>query len=287
MTENKTYSDEAQKTWQQYLEAVKRPEEQVKTWSWKTVEASAPYLSLSSIEQGDVEYYWKRLQAPAAPSPDSAQVLKILEFIGKETVIQKRKRLDVWTPSKRSMKEQADFKDKLIAFYKRDDPKDPNMLFCMVLNRGYPRVNIRAAHIWKHATHGEGLEEFQLDASDISSERNGFLLAEAIEGAFDSKQLCFLYNPLQQNLVCCVLDPSILENYVTPSTTTKFRDIDGKPLVHPPGCMPFRRLLSWHAQCSFNVALRRKWIDDTKFQTFKDFHSLSEGASIPDFNDIE
>jgi len=242
MTENKTYSDEAQKTWQQYLEAVKRPEEQVKTWSWKTVEASAPYLSLSSIEQGDVEYYWKRLQAPAAPSPDSAQ---------------------------------------------RDDPKDPNMLFCMVLNRGYPRVNIRAAHIWKHATHGEGLEEFQLDASDISSERNGFLLAEAIEGAFDSKQLCFLYNPLQQNLVCCVLDPSILENYVTPSTTTKFRDIDGKPLVHPPGCMPFRRLLSWHAQCSFNVALRRKWIDDTKFQTFKDFHSLSEGASIPDFNDIE
>jgi hypothetical protein len=65
----------------------------------------------------------------------------------------------------------------------------------MILNKFFDRTLVRAAHIWKAATKGVGLPEFGLKESDINNERNGLLLYESIEKAFDHKQLCFIYNP--------------------------------------------------------------------------------------------
>jgi len=213
--------------------------------------------------------------------------LKMLDFIGKEIVILKRKRLDVWTPSKRSQKEQYEFKKKLINFYGCEDPKNSNNLFCMVLDQPFERTKVIAAHLWKYSTYGEGLDEFGLKADDVSSPRNGIIIADGIEAAFDSKQLCFIYDPLALKLKVFVLDPNILEEKVSPSPSTLFKEIIGAELHHPEGHFPFRRILAWHARCCFKIALAKKWIDQNKFCELEDYITLSEDAIEPDLDELD
>jgi len=228
---------------------------------------------------------WNDLQSSSTDSllKKFNRLEKKIDLIGKESIIHKRKRLDAWTPSKKSKTEQKEFKEALIDYYQRADPNQPNNLFCMILNRSIQRDQVIASHIWKFATHGEGLEEFGLDKSDVSSPRNGLLLAKPIENAFDSKQVCFCYDPFNKKLKLEVLDPSIMEAVVY--AQTKFKDINGHYLHHPQDCNPFRRILSWHAKLAFELAKNRNWIDENKFKLFVDFADLSTGASIPDFGD--
>src|SRR4051812_14629418 len=108
-----------------------------------------------------------------------------LDVVAEESKIQKRKRFDPWTYSKRSKSEHASFKSELIKFYGREDKKGRNdKIRCMVVHKSYPRDKVIASHIWKFATHGEGLKEFNLMPKDINSVRNGMLLCDAIEKAF-------------------------------------------------------------------------------------------------------
>lgn len=78
-----------------------------------------------------------------------------------------------------------------------------------------------------------------------------------------------------------------MDESVTPSTTLRFRDIDGWPLRCPPGYLPFRRLLSYHAKRSFENAVDFRWIEQKEFEEFQPFYELSVGASDPDRNDSE
>ncbi|PRP74253.1 hypothetical protein PROFUN_12000 [Planoprotostelium fungivorum] len=48
------------------------------------------------------------------------------------------------------------------------------------------------------------------------------------------------------------------------------------------GRSPFRRLLSWHAECTYTTALKKTWIDQPAFDTFTTYDNLSNGAR-PDF----
>ena len=150
----------------------------------------------------------------------------------------------------------------------------------MVLGRRFRRDTVRAAHIWKFCTQGRGLEAFGLEETDLSSPRNGLLVADAIEQAFDIKRLCFLWNPFTKRLVVHLLDPLLKAQMVVPSEEL-FADIHGKPLLTPESRYPFRRLLAFHARASFNRALRAKWITDDEFKQFHDFLRLSEGAVDP------
>jgi len=67
---------------------------------------------------------------------------KLLHIVAKELVLQRRKRLDVWTPSKRSRSEQQEFKTGLVNFYDREDRDNHGNIFCMVLNRSYSRDKV-------------------------------------------------------------------------------------------------------------------------------------------------
>jgi len=215
---------------------------------------------------------------------------KRLLSVTKDIIKQKRARLDVWTPSKRSLTESISFKNALLEYYERREP--PSNINCMVLGKPYAHDKVKASHIWKHATHGKDMDCFGLSADDLSNPRNGLLLAEPLELAFDSKQACFYFDPFSTQLKFVVLDPQLLANKkpIEPNGygLLTWGDVDGKPLLYPKGKEPFKRLLSWHAYCSFKCAKALGWIDQTKYQLFKDYHKLSETALYPeDENDFE
>ena len=152
----------------------------------------------------------------------------------------------------------------------------------MVLGRFLRRDTVRAAHIWKFCTQGRGLEAFGLEETDLGNPRNGLLVAEAIEQAFDVKRLCLLWDPLGRRIVLHVLDPALKTEFVVAAAGgERFSDIQGKPLLTPEGHYPFRRVLAFHARASFHRALRAKWITDDEFKQFEDFLRLSEGAVDP------
>eukprot|EP01138_Halocafeteria_seosinensis_P014322 gb/GECG01014622.1/.p1 GENE.gb/GECG01014622.1/~~gb/GECG01014622.1/.p1 ORF type:complete len:147 (+),score=10.53 gb/GECG01014622.1/:1-441(+) len=75
-------------------------------------------------------------------------------LVARDTTQNKLYRLDVWAPSKRNRDDQKSFKDSLIKFYQRAAGGDK--LRCQLVNRPYPATMVRAAHIWKAATHGRG-----------------------------------------------------------------------------------------------------------------------------------
>ncbi|PRP83244.1 hypothetical protein PROFUN_09456 [Planoprotostelium fungivorum] len=214
--------------------------------------------------------------------------LTYLKLIATEMVIQKRKRLDIWTPSKRTLVDSTEFKNSLISYYDRKDPRSSDIK-CMVLDKFYPRDRVCGSHIWKYATYGKGLDEFGLKEDDVNKERNGLLLGDGIEQAFDSKQLCFLYNPINAKFIVKVLDPGLLQSLtpVSPSQTRTFSNINNLPLCLPAGCSPFQRLLSWHAECTYTTALKKSWIDQPAFDTFTTYDNLSNGARPNFLEDLD
>jgi len=210
---------------------------------------------------------------------------QVLSILVKETVYSARDRLDVWTPSKRTRSEQADWKAELIQYYDRRYVSDDRIV-CMVLNKAYDRRDVVAAHIWKKATGGKYLNEFKLKATDVDNVRNGIVVCRGFEQAFDEKRVTFYWNPLQQQLEVYVLDPALSEELVFPSTSTKFKDIHMKklhvPILDGEPRYPYRRLLNWHGRCSFRHAQEQGWIDDSV--TYNDFYDLSDG-SLTVFNE--
>lgn len=215
--------------------------------------------------------------------------LKLNEILVKEVAIAHRARMDKWNSSNRSREESSDFKTRLVAFYDCAHSSDDNLVKCLVLNQYFPKHTVIASHIWKHATEGEGLTDFNLKCADVSNVRNGLLMCKPIEQAFDVKGVCFLIDRLHpDDIFIKVLNPHLqnqqvhLEPGVPPRAPLTFANIDGNKLNCPNGNIPFRRILDFHAKCSFERARRLGWIDEG--DTFDDFWNMSVGASIPDLN---
>ena len=212
---------------------------------------------------------------------------RISKIVAKEVVISHRARMDKWTSSQHTRDEQSDFKNKLIHYYNRAHPTASKQVKCMVVDAFFPRHLVRASHIWKFCTEGEGLSEFGLQPSDLSSPRNGLLMCEEIEEAFDVKRVCFLIDRLHsEELFIKVLDPNLLDPAISPvvcqGTALKFCDINGMQLRCPSDCLPFRRILDFHAKCSFEKAINKGWLAANS--TFVNFFDMSVGSSIPDYN---
>ena len=209
---------------------------------------------------------------------------KTVAIVAKEVDIQHRVRMDIWTESKRTKVEQSDFKEALVTYYERNHPSEQNFLKCMVMNRFFSRETVIASHIWKYSTNGRGLEEFGLPESSVSEARNGLLLCKNIEQAFDTKRLCFLIDRLRPTIFYLkVLDPSLLDAFVVSESNGKtFRRIDGATLQFPENRYPYRRILDFHAKCSYRIAISRRWLQAN--ETFSDFFDLSIDASIPDIH---
>ena len=73
----------------------------------------------------------------------------------------------------------------------------------------------------------------------------------------------FFYNPFTQKHVVKVLNPALLDTVIPESVESRtFKSIDGAELLTPTEHLPFRRILSFHAICSFKLARKRLWPTD-------------------------
>jgi hypothetical protein len=129
------------------------------------------------------------------------------ELVNQETR-RLQKELDCWHSNARTLYESETFKNKLVDYYQRRGRN--NSINCMVMNTFYPANEETSSYIVKKSTQGDTMESFGLFHSQIDSERNGLLLLEPIKQAFDRKDLCFLYNPIDRKLTVKVLNPDLL-----------------------------------------------------------------------------
>ena len=190
---------------------------------------------------------------------------------------------DIWTERGRTEIEQRTFKDDMIKYYKRSAWWQRNKLRCMVTDQWHTRGDVIACHIWMNKTRGKGLAKFGLAVNDLMDNRNGFLALKDIEDKFDRKQLCFLYSPLTDSgkFLVKVLDPTIRDSVIRNSNPPlTFGNVDGFELQHPSGRFPYRRLLGFHARCSYKNAKEKGWIPADS--VFDEYFNISETASAPD-----
>jgi len=133
--------------------------------------------------------------------------------------------------------------------------------FCQVLGAVDPNhVSVINAHIWPRSA-AVDLVLFDLQPGEIHSARNVLRLHKDIERAFDHRQITFVENNAGY-LVLKVIDPNILFNVLTGTTTTTFNDIQYAPLRLPSGKIPFKHLLAHHSVLSHKNARAQGWIGD-------------------------
>jgi hypothetical protein len=122
-----------------------------------------------------------------------------------------------------------------------------------------------------------GFDEFGLHASDVHNPRNGLLLPPLVETFFDNKCICLLWDWLHGGFIWCVSHPDLLKDHrpIAPSSEVKLSELHGRRLSIPSpsgdaasaaasssvsfGPLPFRRLLSFHAQLCYDYAVYRGW----------------------------
>ena len=210
------------------------------------------------------------------------QVATLLPPLQREAQQARLRRLDPWTSAQRTRVEQEAFKLRLLSYYNRGAPENPpskKWARCMISDVVLPQPLVKASHIWKRCTHGEGLDEFGLRATDVHRTRNGLLMASQLEAAFDVKRIAFRYHLLRDEFTLCVLDPALLGSAAAPSPCVvsdtelrnlsdyppvervpTFSDCDGAVLQCPPERKPFRRLLAWHYALAMKHAAAEEWV---------------------------
>jgi hypothetical protein len=157
----------------------------------------------------------------------------------------------------------------------------------MLTGNFYPCPEVQASHIIKRSTYGDTMHLYGLPPN-IDDVRNGLLLLEQIEQAFDRKDICFLYNAMSNQLVAKVLNPSLMTELMPksqPRGTTypmTYGSVDGLALQLPSATtFPYRRALSMHAKFAFSRALHLNWIlvDSTTLDSY--FNVSDNGLQEP------
>jgi len=178
-----------------------------------------------------------------------------------------------WNPSKLSREDNAPFKQALIDYWRVNTSR--KRIQCQITGIMLPRGQVRASHILPHSC-SLSLPLFGLATDDINDPRNGLLLCEEIEQAFDNLEVCFVWANPQIRFI--VLDKRKLWNQpVAQSTTITFGNVHNKSLITN-GQTLCRRLLGYHAWVAHDLALERGWIQREDWEDFEVFHDLSVGA---------
>jgi len=192
-----------------------------------------------------------------------------------------RQELDCWHSNSRTVIESTVFKDALAVFYGCTRTTNTD-LKCMLTGNFYPRPEVRASHIIKRSTDGDTMHLYGLPPN-VDHVRNGLLLLEPIEQAFDRKDICFLYNAISNQLVAKVLNPSLMTELMhksQPRGTTypmTYGSVDGLVLQLPSATtFPYRRALSMHAKFAFSRALHLNWIADSA--TLDSYFNVSDNG---------
>ena len=220
-------------------------------------------------------------------------------------------RRSLLNPEATTVSRKQNFKKSLLHHYGYATPSsstDPQFIRCMLLDIPLPSKVVIGAHLFRHSLHD--IAASLLDLEDINDPRNGLLLFQPIEVAFDKFQLSFIYDKEAdtfrlklwdqalrlQLLVDSITDKNVrlrIENpdgwrrrsrpcvakNCTLDLLTTFGDIDGKCLVFTNLTRPFKRCINLQARVAREEAVRNKWIDESD-EDFEDF--WSEGLSVAD-----
>ena len=165
--------------------------------------------------------------------------------------------LDLWAGGSTTNTEREKFRDELISNY---DATAPGGLRCMVSGCVMESSALTAAHIWPARARDSLATMFSLTLADLDSYRNGILMTASLEKQFDARRVAFSYNVLHDVFHFHVLD-SRLNKQTPKGLSMTFEALENKILIHPPGKMPFRRLLVWHYASALNKAKSAGWLD--------------------------
>jgi hypothetical protein len=180
-----------------------------------------------------------------------------------------RKELNCWVTNYRTLQESSEFKHEVIRFYGRGVSVVGDRVItarCMVSNAVVAYSELRPAHLVKHST-PHLMTLYGLSPLEIDNPRNGILILDSIEKAFDHLDVCFLYNAMTQVLTFKVMNPTFNSKRILPYSSAELRtfgDIDGNVLQCAVGCLPYMRVLSVHTKFSFSRALSMGWIKNTE-----------------------
>jgi len=129
--------------------------------------------------------------------------------------------------------------------------------------------NLVAGHLWPARAAGREIQQLGLQPSDILCGRNGILMCNGIEKAFDRLQLCFLPDT-NGDLVVRILDDKLAmydfrtydEDNSPPKKRTgdknrQFLSIEGRKLCYKNP--PWRRVLWLHAYVAIGHMQKCAW----------------------------
>jgi len=192
--------------------------------------------------------------------------------------------LDLWAGSSTTNTERDAFRAHLISEY---EASVHGGLRCMVSGCVLEDSVINAAHIWPARARNSLATLFSLTLADLNSYRNGILMAASLEKQFDAQRIAFSYDVLHDAFKLHVLDPR-LKRQTPKNLDMTFERLENKVLQHPPGKLPFRRLLAWHYASALRKARSAGWLDDDALAALprvppKDqwLQSRSPGAKMP------
>jgi len=192
-----------------------------------------------------------------------------------------------------SVGKRAKFRPRLARDYLKIDEKayhNGASITCQILDVVLPNFLVIGAHIFKHEWASDA--KILLGIDNIDSTRNGLLLLQPIEKAFDRSRLCFLKGRSQNSFCLKILDPALREQdllasclpYITEAECKKlessfddvrnslansltidgrqltFGDLEGRALICKGKTRPYKRCLNFHASRARDYAVEMKWI---------------------------
>jgi hypothetical protein len=200
-----------------------------------------------------------------------------------------------------SMTDRDDqFKNKLCDFYDCWKPDNEDYIRCMVLGIYFPQRLVIASHLFRRSN--EYIAKNMVGIDNIDDERNGLLMFQPLETAFDRFQISFIKNNDNDRFKLKLFDKTIrkkkliefmknpadlqmLEDAVNKKhcnykLNKTFGDINGYTIIlshrKRPTNRPFNRCLNLQARLAWKLALDKGWINnDYNFQDF-----WSDGMSL-------
>lgn len=165
--------------------------------------------------------------------------------------------------------------------------------WCLLTNCLLPSSAVIGIHLFK----SEWSEDVaQIGLNSVNDVRNGLSLWEPLGWAFYTSRLCFTFEPVTQQFIAKILDPSILtvklvdvdakkmeRQWQQPAQENQhltFQDIDNSPLQFAPGNLlrPYKRVLNFQARLARLHAIQHKW--QPASWDFTDY--LTEGMEVSD-----
>jgi len=139
--------------------------------------------------------------------------------------------------------------------------QNPDLCRCQISREWGDGSQVAACHLLKHATAEQLKVPFEID--DIDDRRNVLMVCKGIEKAFESGRIYFVQGSTDREFCMKAWDSDVLQEAIHSGASKKIGAFVGRKLFLPRNVdPPFKRILSDHAQRSYQYALARKWITE-------------------------